>query len=250
MENFIAKSPSSKNSLNMALVATSLPVNVLITGDVGVGKRALSRSVSSSANSYDIKEIENLIREKHFNFDLVNEIIIFNIDKAINLSQFLELFEMHHIRLIATATYFKESFKDKFLVRIELSPLSERLEDVKALKELYLSDAKKFFSVDEIDEDKIVIDISQNAKSLRRSIYQSVSIYSMNKEDIFTFIEQILSKKMESTKTYKELLELFEIPLLKAAKKRFKSQVKMAENLDINRNTLRKKILQYGLDNA
>jgi DNA-binding protein Fis len=55
---------------------------------------------------------------------------------------------------------------------------------------------------------------------------------------------------MEKTKTYKELLELFEIPLLQAAKKRFKSQVKMADNLDINRNTLRKKILQYGLDNA
>ncbi len=113
-----------------------------------------------------------------------------------------------------------------------------------------MEDAKKLFSVDDIDEERLIIDLSQNARSLRRSIYQSVSVYSMNKDDIFTFIEQILSQKMEKTKTYKELLELFEIPLLQAAKKRFKSQVKMADNLDINRNTLRKKILQYGLDNA
>jgi DNA-binding NtrC family response regulator len=250
LENFIAKSPSSKNSLNMALVATSLPVNVLILGEIGVGKRALTYSVSSNASSYNIKEIEDLIREKKFNFDLVSELIIFNIDKAVNLMQLLELCEIHNIRLIATATSYRESFKEKFLVRIDIPPLSERLEDIEALKKLYLSDAKKLFSIDEIDEDKLIIDLSQNAKSLRRSIYQSVSVYSMNKDDIFTFIEQILSQKMEKTKTYKELLELFEIPLLQAAKKRFKSQVKMADNLDINRNTLRKKILQYGLDNA
>ncbi len=115
MENFIAKSPSSKNSLNMALVATSLPVNVLILGEVGVGKKALTYSVSSNASSYDIKEIEDLIRDKKFNFDLVSELIVFNIDKAVNLMQFLELCEIHHVRLIATAISYRESFKDKFL---------------------------------------------------------------------------------------------------------------------------------------
>ena len=71
MENFIAKSPSSKNSLNMALVATSLPVNVLILGEIGVGKRALTYSVSSNASSYNIKEIKDLIREKKFGFTTI-----------------------------------------------------------------------------------------------------------------------------------------------------------------------------------
>jgi DNA-binding protein Fis len=35
------------------------------------------------------------------------------------------------------------------------------------------------------------------------------------------------------------------VPLLKAAKTAFKSQLKMAEKLSINRITLRKKIHQY-----
>ena len=234
----------------MALVATSLHVNVLITGEIGVGKRALSYSVSSNANSYNIKEIEKLIRDKQFDFDLVSELIIFDIDKATNLIQFLELCEMHNIRLIATATLQRESFNEKFLIRIDLPPLSERVEDIEALKEFYLINAKKLFSVEDVDEKKLIIDLSQNARSLRKSIYQSVSVQSMKRDDIFIFMEQILSKKMESTKTYKELLELFEIPLLQVAKKRFKSQVKMADSLDINRNTLRKKILQYGLDDV
>ncbi len=250
MENFIAKSPSSKNSLNMALIATSLPVNVLIIGEIGVGKQALSRSVSSTANSYHIREIEELIREKKFDFEEINELIIFDIDKAINLAQFIELCEMHHIRLIATSTSERDIFLEKFLIRIDLPPLSDRVEDIEALKKFYLEDAKKLFLIEDIDEDRLIIDLSQNARSLRRSIYQSVSIQSMNKSDISTFMEQILSQKMQKKKTYKELLELFEIPLIKVSKKRFKSQVKMAESLDINRNTLRKKILQYGLDDV
>ena len=232
----------------MALVAASLPVNVLIFGEIGVGKRALSYSVSANASSYSIDEIEKLIRDKKFDFDFVSEVIVFDIDKATNLMQFLELCEMHHIRLIATATSPRDSFQEKFLVRIDLPPLCERGEDIEALKEFYLADAKKLFSVEDIEEERLIIDLSQNARSLRKSIYQSVSIQAMNRNDIFIFMEQILSKKMESTRTYKELLELFEVPLLQAAKNRFKSQVKMADSLDINRNTLRKKILQYGLE--
>ena len=42
---FIAKSESSKKLLNIAQMSSSLPVNVIITGETGVGKKILARTI-------------------------------------------------------------------------------------------------------------------------------------------------------------------------------------------------------------
>ncbi len=52
-------------------------------------------------------------------------------------------------------------------------------------------------------------------------------------------------REFKVERTYKQLLEVFEIPLLKAAKKVYKSQLQMANKLNINRITLRKKLNKY-----
>ena len=42
MEKFIALSPSTKKILKVARMSASLPVNVLITGQIGVGRLLLA----------------------------------------------------------------------------------------------------------------------------------------------------------------------------------------------------------------
>jgi DNA-binding protein Fis len=74
-----------------------------------------------------------------------------------------------------------------------------------------------------------------------------ILLNSLKKDQMMGILENFLYDYMQSHDDYKEHLELFEMPLLKASKRRYKSQLKMAQKLNINRNTLRKKLNQYNL---
>jgi len=45
MNKFLALSPSSKKVLHIAQISASLPVNILILGNKGVGKKLLAQKV-------------------------------------------------------------------------------------------------------------------------------------------------------------------------------------------------------------
>ena len=59
------------------------------------------------------------------------------------------------------------------------------------------------------------------------------------------FLEKYLGEHLEGEDVYKNLLYLFEVPLIKASTNKYKSQVQVAKNLGLNRITLRKKIEQH-----
>jgi DNA-binding protein Fis len=64
-------------------------------------------------------------------------------------------------------------------------------------------------------------------------------------------IEAFLDDKLGSNNDYRDFLHLYEVPLIRAGMKRFKSQLQLSERLGLNRNTLRKKIAEnepFGLD--
>jgi DNA-binding protein Fis len=67
----------------------------------------------------------------------------------------------------------------------------------------------------------------------------------MNKSEILDILFDFFTKELLQEKTYKDLLPMFEIPLLKASKVIYKSQLKMSEKLKINRITLRKKLNKH-----
>ncbi len=247
MNDFIAKSQASKNVLNMAMLASTLPVQVLISGEVGTGKKSLARVVSPDAILYDALELQEMIRENSIKLEDFETLIVSDIDRVNNVKQFVEKLEQHHIKLIATATQEKESFGENFVVRIDLLPLSERLEDLKVISCEYLLRANKLFSTD-VAIENIEMDFSKNSLSLKESIYRGALLNSVNDEQLSVLLEKFLFKKMDKVYEYKDLLEIFEIPLIKASRKKFKSQLQMANALNINRNTLRKKINQYNLE--
>ncbi|MCH9814586.1 MAG: sigma 54-interacting transcriptional regulator [Epsilonproteobacteria bacterium] len=246
MGEFIAVSESSKNALNMANLASTLPVQVLIFGEVGTGKTSLANIVAPQATQYDALQLQLLIKENNINLDEIETLIVPNIHHVNNVKQFIEKFDQHNIKLIATATEEKDSFQEKFAVRIDLPPLCERLEDLKKLSQIYLDEANRLFET-EVSLDNVEMDTSLNSISLKRSIYRSVLFDSINKEQVFGLLEKFLYKEMADSTEYKDLLEIFEIPLIKVSRTRFKSQLQMAQKLGINRNTLRKKINQYNL---
>ncbi len=248
MGKFIAQSAESKNALKMATLASSLPVQILIFGGEGTGKKTLACKVSPNALLFDAQELQNLILKNLINFadEKNSTFIISDIDNVNNIKQFVEKLESNQIKIVATASNEKDSFSEKFAVRIDIEPLSKREADLKTLSINYLNEANNLFNTSVKIED-IKLDVSRNSSSLKESIYKGVIFESLNLEQVQTVLEKFLLKKMDEKSEYKELLEVFEIPLIKASREKYKSQLQMAQKLNINRNTLRKKINQYGL---
>ncbi|HIP60401.1 MAG TPA: hypothetical protein EYH01_08250 [Campylobacterales bacterium] len=247
MDEFITESQVSKNALNMATLASTLPVQVLIFGEVGVGKKSLAHVVFHDATLFDALEFQDMINDNSINLEDFEILILSDIDRVNNIKQFIEKLEKQHIKIIATATQEKESFGEKFAVRIDLLPLRDRSEDLENLSLNYLTQANRLFGTD-TKIDNIEMDFSKNSISLRESIYRGVVFDSINENQLATLLEGFLLKQMDEITEYKELLEIFEIPLIKASRTKFKSQLQMSGALNINRNTLRKKINQYGLE--
>ncbi len=242
MKRFISNSEISKKILNIAQMASNMPVNIMIIGEIGVGRTLLAQHILSNATIFDAKFLENLIVQNSVNLDQYNELIVLNIELVLNKKEFLN--KLNGIKLVATSNIIVADIEEQFAIKIDIPSLEQRPEDLKELIDIYVSDAKKIYD-SQLDIKDIEIDISQNGLSLKKSIFKSVLLKSLTNEDMEKTLEYFIEKKLDEEKDYKSLLKLFEIPLLKAAKTKFKSQLKMATKLNINRITLRKKLEQY-----
>ncbi len=249
MDKFITASSASKNALNLMMVSSTLPLNILVFGEEGVGRKRLIKTVFPDTLTYDALELESLYLEKKVDFSTDKEIVVYDIDKAGNVKQLVEQLEADGLKIIATAGVQKDIFVEKFLVKVDITPLSQRPEDTNILVEDYMQKAKELFRIEsDIEPTAIDINLENNSISLKESIYRSLLLGSIGQKQMMDVLEQFLSKEIEEKTDYKELLEIFEVPLLKAMRKKYKSQLQMANKLNINRNTLRKKMYQYKLE--
>lgn len=247
MKKFIAKSEESKKILNIVQVSSNLPVNIVIRGESGVGKKLLAKEILPNAISMDGKFLENSIINNSINIDQYKELIITNIHQVLNKKEFLN--NLINIKIIATSKTLIQDIEEQFAIKVDISPLKARQEDLDEISNIYISNANEIYNSN-IALDNIKTDILQNGISLKKSIYKNTLLNSMNERDITTALENFISTKLDEGNTYKYFLKVIEIPLLNMAKVKFKSQLQMATKLNLNRITLRKKIEQYfGNDN-
>ncbi len=236
--NFIANSRASKEALKSANILKSLGINVLIEGPKGSGKETLSKYISSEAivvkNS--LNDIDKIGKNS-------NDIIILNIENCKNLHS-LEAISKKY-RIIATSNQpTKSDIIDKiFPIKIYLPPFSERKEDILPLAKKFLEEAKEIFAEEiSLELENIDFDLSENGDSIKKTVFFNYFIKNIKDTQIIECLEDFLKEKIGTGNDYKEFLYLYEVPLIKAGFKKFKSQLKMAEMFGLNRNTLRKKI--------
>jgi len=227
---FVAKSPAAQKILNTLRVSANLPVNILIWGEDGVGKRSLVRSVFKELEPIEPDEIPQT-RSK--------DLYIPNLHRCANVDALME--RLGGRRLIATANELKPAYEEHFPVILHLPPLRERPEDLEALKRRYIQEAERDFGIT-IDGD-LKADLSQNAISLKRSILTHAVLASLGEEELMELMERQLAKRLEEG--YKKLLYLFEVPLLRAAKKRYRSNLAISKALQLNRATVTSKMNRY-----
>lgn len=238
MEKFIAISKISQQILKSAKLSADLPINTLIYGQIGVGKKLLAHEILPNAFVINGDELEKLIISKQIDLALYQAIIIENLDTILNVEEFFQY--LKNIKIVGINTDKNDKLNQYFAIKIEIPPLKERPEDLNEIVEIYKKQAMSIYNTN-VPVNNIEIDLSENGITLKQSIYKSIFLQSINTKDMLQTMENYLTKKLENGATYRDLIEIFEIPLLKAAKKIYKSQLQMADKLEINRITLRKK---------
>ncbi len=237
--NFITNSRVSKEALKSANILKSLQINALIEGPKGAGKESLATYISPNAFKIknDLKDIESV--EKN-----IDEIIILNIDRVKNIYLLDSIAKRFRILATASKTLENKNLLDFFSLQIYLPPLSERKEDIIPLARKFLFELREIFSEENIDLDleNIEYDLSENGDSVKKSVFLSYFLNSLDEKLLLELIERFLESKIGTKNDYKNYLYLYEVPLIKAGLRKFKSQLKMAQMFGLNRNTLRKKI--------
>ncbi len=246
---FLAASHASTEALRTASLLKTLQVNALINGVKGTGKRTLARVILPNAVTLDARDFDNVLTALESN----NEVVLTHIDHCPNITLLLERIQSEKVRLIATAAsdYLSDVLRDFFSVKITLTPLEERPEDVELLLEYFNEEANRVFG---LENDSLPLtnkpDLRDNAYSLRKQIYFERLMGGIGEAEVIQVMERYLQKEMGSNNDYRKFLHLYEVPLIRTGLKMFKSQLQLSERLGLNRNTLRKKIADnelYGL---
>ena len=246
MQEYIAKDGISKEILNSAKLLQAVEVNALILGESGVGKKSLTKYILPNSDVYDAKDLQKDIID-----DIVilqnRAIIIDKINEITNIDVFLKWIEDNSIRIIAISNTenLNQKLKDIFSINLEIPPLCKREEDTKALVTKFSQEASTILDMTLISQSKLIVNISNNTHSLRKSIYFSYLFETIGEHEILMFLEKYISENLHGENSYKELSYIFEVPLLKASTKKYKSQVQVAKHLGLNRITLRKKLEIY-----
>ena len=237
MQDFIAEDGISKEILNSAKLLQAVQVNALILGNAGTGKKSLAKYILPNSDIYDAKDLQ-----KDINDDILllqNEaIIIDKINEITNIDLFLKWLENNNIRVIAISNTenLNQKLKDIFSINLEIPNLSKREEDTKALVNKFSQEASSILDLPKIPASKLIVNISNNFSYLFETI---------GEHEILMFLEKYLSENLKGENSYKDLSYIFEVPLLKASTKKYKSQVQVAKHLGLNRITLRKKLEIY-----
>jgi len=248
--NFLGTSRASTEAFKTANLLKTLTVNALIYGEVGTGKLTLARYILPNAPILTTDNFDELLEAVHSN----SELIITHIEESANLKRLLEAIALSKTRVVVTSGegMHNELLQEAFSVRIHIPPLSERLEDVEPLLELFMQEANHIFSEERAFEmPTYELDLSKNAVSLRKQLFLHYQFSNIGEKDLMTIMEQYLSDKLGSKNDYRNYLHLYEVPLIRVGLRKFKSQLQLADKLGLNRNTLRKKIAEhshYGLD--
>jgi len=243
MEQFFTKSDQVQNIIKGFNLTKTLFVSSIIIGEAHIGKKGLARYLFPHAylvSGKNQKEVEHALEEH-------DELIITDFEKLNNQ----ESLDFDNKRIIATANFIGNfnTIDNLFAFIYTMPSLKERHEDALFLQEHFVKTAQNDLLLyhTTFNLEKVPMDLSNNSKSLKKSIYEYLMIHSMDKKNIEEAIYHYIMKHLEGNNAYKEHLALYEKPLIKAGLKKYGSQLQLSQILGINRNTLRKKIHEHAI---
>ena len=244
MEQFFTSSEQVQNIIKGFNLTKTLFVSSIIIGEANIGKKSLARYLFPEAplvSGKNQEEVEKLLQE-------VDELIITDFEKLSNQ----ESLNLDNKRIIATANYMgnQQTIDNLFAFIYTLPSLKERPDDTKYIRDIFIKEAESTLMLNENDFllSDIPINLSDNSKTLKKTIYTYLMKHSMDDKDIQEAIYSYILQNLSGNNEYKEHLGLYEKPLKVAGLKKYASQLQLSQVLGINRNTLRKKIHEHRID--
>ncbi len=243
IDQFLTHSSHIHNIIKGFNLTKSLFVSSILIGEPHTGKKTLIRYLfpdTPMVSGDDHTKVQDFLKNN-------DEIIIFNFEKLTNI----ENLDFNNKRVIALADYIgnKNTIDDLFAFIYTMPSLKDRQEDIKLLANHFVKEVANNLMIDgNISIDLSKIDISNNVRSLKRSVYHQAFVQNCNHNDIEEILYHYLYHALQGNNDYKEFLPLFEKPLIEAGLAKYHSQLKLSDILGINRNTLRKKIYELNLD--
>ena len=244
MEQFFTNSEQVQNIIKGFNLTKTLFVSSIIIGEPHIGKKSLARYLfpeTPLVSGENQEEVVKILSE-------VDELIITDFEKLSNQ----ESLNLDNKRIIATANYIgnQQTIDNLFAFIYALPSLKERAEDTNFIKKMFIKEAQSNLMLKTVDIpiEELPVDLRENSKSLKRTIYRYMMNHSMKAEDIQEAIYHYILEELNGNNGYKEHLGLYEKPLIKAGLKKFGSQLQLSQVLGINRNTLRKKIHEHHID--
>lgn len=76
-------------------------------------------------------------------------------------------------------------------------------------------------------------------------MYPRSLLDSIDEKALMEIMEHYMMNRLGSKNDYEAFIHLYEVPLIRAGIKQFKSQSKLSGILGLNRNTLRKKMAKH-----
>ena len=243
MDTFSTKSKDIEDIVNSLYLTKTLFVSSLIVGEDNIGKKSLAKHILPDAKIISAKEKDKLVQALTIN----SEIIIIDFEYITNINHI----DLANKRVIATSKYIsnQQDIQNSFSFIYNMPSLIDRPQDVELLKDKFLNEACLSLDIDckNVDITSIENDLSNNSKSLKRSVNSYLFKKNTNSKDIEELIYNYIYETLEGTQGYKENISLFERPLIQAGLKKYKSKLKLAEVLGLTRNTLRKKIHEHNI---
>ncbi|CAA6823448.1 MAG: Unknown protein [uncultured Sulfurovum sp.] len=239
---FLSNSEKIDKIIKGLNLTKSLSVSSILIGEEHTGKFSLIKSLYPNAVYVNASHESELYTA----LDANNELIIYNFEQIKNI----EILNFENKRIIAISNSKKEVQKlSKIFAFIYEMPTLKEREDLELLIQEFQKEVKSNLMIHaDTDLNPKQLDLSQNVKSLKASIYKELILQTFKKEDIKTLLYNYLFKELEGNNAYREHLGLYEEPLIKAGLLKYKSQLKLAGVLGLNRNTLRKKIQEYDIN--
>ncbi len=243
MEQFFTRSEAVRQIIKGFNLTKTLFVSSILVGEKHTGKKRLIAYLFPEAVWVDGRDMKALKEA----LALHDELVITHFEQISNHGDL----EFQNKRIIAIANYIDNlrNVDELFAFIYKMPPLKERPEDVKYLIEHFVSEAKETLMIEgETALDHSKLDLSQNSKTLKKSIYHQIMYQHADAQTIEEILYRYFLKSLHGNNSYKEHIHLFERPLIEAGLKKFGSQLQLSQILGINRNTLRKKIHEHAIN--
>ena len=212
-------------------------VSSVIYGQRYSGKTSLIRKLYKGATWVDganLKEVHKALEDSQ-------KVVITNFEKVTNIDSLN--FENVHVLALYNSKHFNKKLENKFAFIYHFPPLSQREEDIKNFSKYYIEHIKELLDAPaNLEIDETLFDLSENLKSLKKSIYKEIMLKTLTKDELYRALYYNFVNSPLEENIYDTELKLFDKAIIDAGLKRFKSQLQVSKKFGISRNTLRKKI--------